>query len=215
MAEPGTPIEVAEQTQNPSVEVVRDLTDFGEGIPDGYVSVFTTVDEYYLQNIAKDGLKTNYWANKLPPEAVELNERFKEEAEKMGKAGFDRQNTIFAYVDNPNMVKLELYGSKKMIALEIKVDPRKCWVAEIADYEQTQNPLLDEKNKLQAIRVYVGGAMTLKDYLELKAKIPDKRKHPREYSDYLFNGGKDFRHPEVLTGSDIPRGFVRIAPRRR
>lgn len=189
--------------------VITDLVDFSENAPENFISVYTRVNKGDLESIKEKGLSGKFRKDRLSEDAKALDRQIKEEAAKIGKPDFERENCIFAYPFNPNISPPpEYYPEDGDVVLEAKVSPDS-WVAGIPYYEYAQQT--SGAARLSHIIDYVEKAVKLREYLKRQKNIPSVD-DTSAYVKYISDGGwVAFDNPEVLVSENIPTKFIRIA----
>lgn len=168
------------------------LKEFGKA-PPNYKSVYVEVDRNNVKSIGVAGIDPKFRAERLPSEAVEIDNLIKKAANEQGK-NIDRLGSVFAYPEDPNIVPpVEYYGNRgNQITLEIKVDPDKCFVADASaygtisserGYYPTRTDML-HKN----IKTYVDSAVPLS----------------------LYDDSINFTQPEVLIPGILSTDLIRV-----
>lgn len=205
-------------------EIPLSLREFGE-IPANYVSAFIQIKKTSLNHVAKYGFRT--LDNQMMKNALESERIFQQEATRLG-IKFDRSKSIFAYPMRPDeMVESLGFDPKEDMLLEVKVDPKKCLVADagyvgaIYDNLRSEIKTREEADRENARLAEAGVQHRVQSGEESAGRNAKKYWETAMFFDEYIRRGwnKPFNSeehvfeapgfPEVLISENIPTNFIR------
>jgi hypothetical protein len=197
------------------------LKEFKE-VPEGYVSVFTVVDKKDLDEIASEGLLTE--KNLVTQRHLSTVETLFDQIAREKGIGLTRTTSIFAYPRHPlHMQNIFQFDTDTQALLELKVDPKKAIVTDMATYNQATNIIrtIEEYNPLTDPLV----RKPLETEEDAREWAEDYWSKAKRLDVYLGEGHKgyrvgsgpndktlDYEFPEILIGENVPPGSIREVP---
>jgi hypothetical protein len=201
---------------NPSQDSILNRVEL-ENIPEGYVSVFHTTKPTALKSIDDFGLLTTKQSERIRRTQSyidqyknSINSRYIYDVENISRA-----NCIYAFLNNDDF-ESSFGRGKDNILLEIKVDPKNCYVI---DFELSTRILQTSMMRTSGMSSFTGDPYIYQDFEDYWSKVVSLEDYLQFYEDGVLIEDapeglpKYIETPEVIITKDVPQNHILLVNR--